>query len=287
MKNSNKATLGGGEKKMATPKTGVEPATTKPTGEVTTEPTGEVTTKPTGEVKEELLEHPIVLGRGSDGKMVEATLGELKSTLISGLPGSGKSSLLRHIIDQSCDQAQVLCVDLKRVSYLDFRGRENFNLITDINRCAELFQDISVLLERRFQKMEQLGTDKCDAKRILIVVDEFAELSGSMDQNTAEQIRRILSLGRACNITMVVATQQASRRILTGALLDLFCSKIGLRQNSVYASKIAIGRAGCEHLPDFTGLYLNHYGYMTQFGLMPPLGEEVEEDDPDDFLKWE
>lgn len=234
-----------------------------------------------------LTEHPITLGRGTDGKLIETTLGELKSTLVSGTSGSGKSTLLRQIIDQSCDQAQVVCVDLKRIGYLDYRGRENFSLITDVNKCAEFLQKAIELLEQRYQKMEQLGTDKCEAKRILIVIDEFAELTSIMDTNTAEQIRRILSLGRACNITMIVATQQASRRLLTGALLDLFCSKIGLRQNSAYASKIAIERAGCEHLSNHSALFLNQHGFMTQFRLLPPKNEQVEETDPDDFLQWE
>ena len=214
-----------------------------------------------------LTEHPITLGRGTDGKLIETTLGELKSTLVSGTSGSGKSTLLRQIID--------------------YRGRENFSLITDVNKCAEFLQKAIELLEQRYQKMEQLGTDKCEAKRILIVIDEFAELTSIMDTNTAEQIRRILSLGRACNITMIVATQQASRRLLTGALLDLFCSKIGLRQNSAYASKIAIERAGCEHLSNHSALFLNQHGFMTQFRLLPPKDEQVKETDPDDFLQWE
>ena len=232
-------------------------------------------------------EKPIVLGRGGDGRQVEITLSELKSTLISGTSGSGKSTLLKQIIDQACSQAQVICVDLKRIGYLDFRGRENFSLITDVNKCAELLQKITEMLEQRYQKMEEAGTDKCEAKRILIVIDEFAELTSIMDNNTAEQIRRILSLGRACNITMIVATQQASRRLLTGALLDLFCSKIGLRQNSVYASKIAIERPGCEHLSNYSALFLNQHGFMTQFRLLPPLGVKTEETDPNGYLKWE
>lgn len=273
MKNSNKATLGGGEKKMATPKTGVKPTTTEPTGEV----------------KEELLEHPIVLGRGSDGKMVEATLGELKSTLIGGLSGSGKSSLLQHIVDQSKDQAQVIVIDLKRIGFLRFKGEKNVKIVTDINKTPKLFQILTQELENRYREMEAKNIDKCSRGRILIVVDEAAELTPFVDKNVMEQIRRILSLGRACNMTLIMATQSPSRRLLSGALVDLFPSRIALRCNSVYASKVVIDRGGAEKLPNYSALYVNPFGFQEQVSLMPPLDESDNVDNlvAHDQIEWD
>lgn len=229
----------------------------------------------------------ITLGRGGDGKLVEATLEELKSTLIGGLSGSGKSSLLQHIVDQSCEQAQVFVIDLKRVGFLNFKGRKNCHIVTDINKCPELFQKLTQELENRYQEMERNNTDKCDKGRILIVVDEAAELLPFIDKNTYDQIRRILSLGRACKMTIIMATQSPSRRLLSGAIVDLFPSRIGLRCNSVYASKVVLDRSGCEKLPNYSALYMNPQGFFVQLQLLPPIGQEVGDDNlAHDTIEW-
>lgn len=232
-------------------------------------------------------EKPIVLGRGGDGKLVEATLGELKSTLITGMSGSGKSTLMTHMIEQSIEQAQVFLIDMKRISYPQFKNVPNCHVITDINKVPKLFSKLSQELENRFVDCERKGINYCNAGRIVVYIDECAELLPYLDKNTYDQIRRILSLGRACNMTIIMATQQASRRILTGALLDLFCSKIGLRQNSIYASKIAIDRPGCEKLSDFSALYLNPQGFLTQFEVLPPNGEDEDANKAHDTIDWE
>lgn len=238
--------------------------------------------------KSEKIEKPITLGRGSDGKLVEATLGDLKSTLIGGLSGSGKSSLLQHLVDQSCEQAQIFVIDLKRVGFLNFKGRKNCHIITDINKCPELFSKLTQEMEARYQEMERNNTDKCDKGRILVVIDEAGELLPFVDSNTTDQIRRILSLGRACKMTIVMATQSPSRRLLSGAIVDLFPSRIGLRCNSVYASKVVLDRGGAEKLPNFSALYMNPQGFFVQIQLLPPIGEEIDDMElAHDTIDWE
>lgn len=235
-----------------------------------------------------VAEHPIVLGRGGDGKKVEATLGELKSTLIGGLSGSGKSSLLQHIVDQAKDQAQVLVVDMKRISFINFKGQENVSVITDLNKVPKLLQMVSREMENRFREMEQANTDECKRGRILLLIDEAAEVLPFIDQNTYDQIRRVLSLGRACNITIIMATQSPSRRLLSGAIVDLFPSRIGLRCNSVYASKIVTDRKGCERLPNYSALYVDPQGFQVQMSLLPPLNSKAKDnDEPQDAIVWE
>lgn len=234
------------------------------------------------------IDKPITLGRGTDGKLVALTLGDLKSTLIGGLSGSGKSSLLQHIVNQAKEQAQVFVVDLKRVGFLQFKGQDNCHIITDINKCPKLFQKITQEMENRYQAMEQKGTDKCDKGRVLIVVDEAAELIPFVENNVVDQIRRILSLGRAANITLIMATQSPSRRLLSGALVDLFPSRIALRCNSVYASKVVIDRPGAEKLPNYSALYVNPQGFQVQISLLPPMGsEELDTSKPHDKIEWD
>lgn len=238
-------------------------------------------------ISDRVVDKPIVLGRGSDGKLVEATLGELKSTLIGGLSGAGKSSFLQHIVDQAREEAQVFVVDLKRVGFLQFKGQDNCHIITDINKTPQLFQAITQEMENRYQFMEQHNTDKCDKGRILVVIDEAAELIPFVENNVIDQIRRILSLGRAANITIIMATQSPSRRLLSGALVDLFPSRIALRCNSIYASKVVIDRPGAEKLPNYSALFVNPQGFQVQMTLLPPMGEgELDTSKPHDKIEW-
>ena len=233
-------------------------------------------------------EKPIVLGRGGDGRQVEITLGELKSTLIGGLSGSGKSTLLQHIVNQAKEQAQVIVLDMKRIGYFDFMDDPNVIVITDINKVPKMLQKITQELENRFREMEHERKDVCDKGRIVVVADELGEIMPNIDDNTYNQIRRILSLGRAANITFIGATQSPTRRLLSGALVDLFPSRIALRCNSVYASRVVLDRAGAERLPNYSALFVNPQGFQVQISLLPPVGSKVVDvDKPKDKIEWD
>ena len=85
-----------------------------------------------------------------------------------------------------------------------------------------------------------------------------------------------------------MATQSPSRRLLSGAIIDLFPSRIGLRCNSVYASKVVLDRGGCEKLPNYSALYMNSAGFFVQIQLLPPMGQGENNDlnKAHDKIEW-
>ena len=220
---------------------------------------------------------PIVLGRKSDGTLYQQTLKDLGSLLIGGLSGAGKTSLLQNIASQASEQAQVFIIDAKRVGYLDFKNKQNCHVITSMEKFPDLLQKVVQEMNSRYTTMEQTNTDKCEAGRIIVIIDEAAEAFYNLTNNERDQIRQILSLGRQCNITMVVATQSPSRRLLSGAIVDMFTTKCALRTSSVYASKIILETAGAERIPRFSAIFAGVNGFRTQVRLMPPLNEQEED----------
>jgi len=233
-------------------------------------------------------EQPISLGRKSDGTLYQLTLKEMGSLLIGGLSGAGKTVLLQNLAEQASKQAQVFIVDAKRVGYLQFKGKENCHVITSMEKFPDLLQKTVQEMNSRYTQMERANTDVCDKGRILLIIDEAVEAFYGLTDNEKDQIRQILSLGRQCNITMVVATQSPSRRLLSGALTDMFTTKCALRTSSVYASKIILETKGAERIPRFSAIFAGVNGFRTQVRLLPPIAtQEEDEYATHDKLEWE
>lgn len=214
----------------------------------------------------------ITIGRDSTGKLAQTTLGEMKSTLIGGLSGSGKTALLQHIVKDLAEQdVQVYLLDFKRVGFLDFKEKNNVRLITTFDEVPKLLQAACVQLEARYAEMELTNTDVCEAKRIVILIDEAAEMMTQCSANEKEQLRRLLSLGRQCGMYVIMATQSPSRRILSGAIVDMFPSRIALKVATVNASRVILDRKGAENLPLYSALWQNPQGFLSRIQLLPPL----------------
>ena len=129
--------------------------------------------------------------------------------LIAGSSGSGKSVTLHALILSAMKQGYKLAlVDPKRVE-LSFYKNIN-NLLLPIAKTTEqaenTIQNIYDLMESRYKKMDKLEQRQSDETPILLVIDEFAELI-EQNKKLMQTIERIASLGRACNIHLILSTQ--------------------------------------------------------------------------------
>lgn len=217
----------------------------------------------------------ITLGRNSNGTLEQVELGKIKHLLVGGLSGAGKTCLFQHIIEDLTSQGvEVYCVDAKRVGYLNFKGREHFHLFTSMEKVAPLLQALVNQQEVRYQQMEAHNTDQCDAGRIVLLIDEGAEVFENCSANEKNQIRRLLSLGRQCGIYVILGTQMPSRRIFSGAVVDLFPSRLALKCGTINASRVILDRAGAENLPLYGGMWLDPTGILTRIQLLPPINSD-------------
>ena len=97
--------------------------------------------------------------------------------------------------------------------------------------------------------------------RIVIVIDELADLMMTCKKDVEERICRLAQLARAAGIHLIVATQRPSVDVITGLIKANIPSRIAFKVSSNVDSRTILDRIGAEQLLG--------YGHM----LYMPTGE--------------
>lgn len=151
--------------------------------------------------------------------------------LLAGNVGTGKSRVLYGIIhkllaeteeenlyicDGKNDELYELCKDYLNLS----------NVESDSFRIGETVRKIEKIMEYRYENRERT------ANGIFLVIDEFAALRIALDKKEFAEIndslRRIILMGRAANIHIIMALQRPETSVLDGAIRDNYPVRIGL-----------------------------------------------------------
>ncbi len=189
--------------------------------------------------------------------------------VIGGQAGSGKSTLLADILytltayDPQCEK--LVLIDLKRVELTDW---EDFPHVLctvtepeDVNKCLD---KIIKEMNARYKIMWKRRQKKSDMARIHIVIDELAQVLRV--KGAEERIDEIMRVGRASNISLIMATQNVSRSSgIPGRIYQNATCRIGLRCTTPIESRQIIGVKGCECLPQYGKCYIqNADGLLLQ-----------------------
>lgn len=165
----------------------------------------------------------ISFGKGNKDYIV-TNFEECAHILIAGSTGSGKSCLLNSLI------CQIMCFSSASLVLIDPKQGAEFGLYEqDIHgRIENVCKDTSSALkwlnicvnemERRYKEMERRGLKKWDKRRIIIVIDELADLMMTSKAEVEEYIVRIAQKGRAAGIHLIVATQDPRASVVTGLI---------------------------------------------------------------------
>lgn len=152
------------------------------------------------------------------------------STLIAGLPGSGKSSTLAAVIAglAPLPGVSVVILDPKRITFLHTLDR--CIVATGLESCTAMLDDLGAVMDTRYQTLERARADLWTGSRIVVIVDELAELSATADrkgdQHRSVALRRLLQLGRAAGIVVIGATQRPSAALIDSDARALFGARI-------------------------------------------------------------
>ena len=116
-------------------------------------------------------------------------------------------------------------------------------VVTEMTKRYSLFEKSGV---RNIKEYNELHKKKMN--RIVIIVDELADLMMTSTKEVEGLICRIAQLSRASGIHLVIATQRPSHEILTGLLKANLPTRIAFAVNTKVNSRVILDRNGAEEL---------------------------------------
>jgi DNA segregation ATPase FtsK/SpoIIIE, S-DNA-T family len=213
---------------------------------------------------------PIALGMDDLGEYFCADLNSMPNLLIGGTTGSGKSVLLHSIIlSLLTSDADLYLVDPKMVEFGIYESMAAVKSVeTSLEDTEQMIYDIRAVMEARFLKLKSKSARNVveynkivkPANRmspIVIVVDEWADLV-LQSKDIQKPLCAVAQKGRAAGISIVLATQRPSVRVVSGLIKANFPGRISLKVASAVDSRVILDSKGAENLTDVgMGLYID------------------------------
>lgn len=220
-----------------------------------------------------LADKPLTFTLGKDlmGNNVYGRLDTMPHLLIAGATGSGKSVCVNSIICSLLlrtrpDEVKLLLVDPKKVEFTPYNGIPHLlgPVITDANLASGALKVIVEMMDQRYSLFEELSVrnissyneyvrqnpecSKLPLPRIVVIIDELADLMLAASKDVEQSIQRITQLARAAGIHLIVATQRPSVNVITGVIKANIPSRIAFMVSSRPDSRTILDQIGAEKL---------------------------------------
>ena len=204
--------------------------------------------------------YPAVLGVDSTGYPLIVDLVDAPHVLVAGTTGSGKSVLLNTIVcgllvKLTPVRLRLVMIDPKRVELSQYKGIPHMERppIKIASEAVEVLEKLVAVMERRYQAMERRGLKnvkglELEFPRIVVVVDEFADLMLTAKKKIETPIVRLAQLGRAAGIHLIIATQSPRKDVLTGLIKANVPTRIALTTADQRESLVILDHGGAEKL---------------------------------------
>ncbi|HSL42038.1 MAG TPA: DNA translocase FtsK 4TM domain-containing protein [Anaerolineales bacterium] len=211
----------------------------------------------------------MALGRDVSGQPVVADLARMPHLLIAGATGSGKSICITSIaaclaMNNPPEDLRMVMIDSKMVELLRFNGLPHLygKVETNVERILGVLRWVVVEMEHRYRLLEashsrDLETynrrmsrkkDGMPLPRIVVLIDELADLMMSAPDQTEHNLVRLAQMARATGIHLIVATQRPSTDVVTGLIKANFPARLAFAVASGVDSRVILDTTGAESL---------------------------------------
>ncbi len=208
----------------------------------------------------------IALGRGVSGEPVVADLAIMPHFLIAGATGSGKSVCINAIttclaFNNRPEDLRMVMIDPKMVELTRFNGLPHLlgPVEIDLERIGAVLRWVTQEMDARYRKFAAASARHLNdynkkvpaaerLPRIVILIDELADLMLSAPDETERTITRLAQMARATGIHLVIATQRPSVDVVTGLIKANFPARISFAVTSQVDSRVILDQPGAETL---------------------------------------
>ena len=245
----------------------------------------------------------VAVGKDITGTPIIGDIAKMPHLLIAGTTGSGKSvctsglimSILYHATPE---EVRLIMIDPKVVEYTKFDGIPHLLMpvVTDPKRASAVLQGAVNEMTKRFQWFADAKVVDLDSyneyrksqglptlPRIVIFIDELADLMMAASKEVEDSICRIAQLARACGMHLVIATQRPSVNVVTGLIKANLPSRLALKVSNGVDSRTILDSIGAETLLGYGDMLYKPQDYQKAVRLQ---GCYIDADDQKKVVQW-
>ena len=180
----------------------------------------------------------MLMGIDMEGNAQYRNIQDTKSILIAGSSGGGKSVYMNNLILSLLDSSKQTGVDLSMIDlkqtelavYETIQGVSS--VATDYDSAIALLNDLKSEIAYRYEVMREKKIRKATASDFSIrvcFIDEYAMLTAINQDEVDGLVAHIASVGRACNVYLVIATQHPKADVISNLIKANIQSRVCLR----------------------------------------------------------
>ena len=209
------------------------------------------------------------IGKDIAGNTVFCDVSKMPHLLIAGTTGSGKSVCMNSIIVSILyrakpDEVKFLMIDPKKVEFSKYENIPHLlvPVVTDPRKASgalgwavsemlkryQAFSDTGVRDIEGYNKFVKKHPDMEPMPKIVICIDELADLMMAAPKEVEDSICRLAQMARAAGMHLVIATQRPSVDVITGLIKANISSRIALTVSSQIDSRTILDTGGAEKL---------------------------------------
>ncbi len=209
------------------------------------------------------------IGKDIAGNTVFCDVSKMPHLLIAGTTGSGKSVCMNSIIVSILyrakpDEVKFLMIDPKKVEFSKYENIPHLlvPVVTDPRKASgalgwavsemlkryQMFSDTGVRDISGYNKYVKKHKDLEPMPKIVICIDELADLMMAAPKEVEDSICRLAQMARAAGMHLVIATQRPSVDVITGLIKANISSRIALTVSSAIDSRTILDTGGAEKL---------------------------------------
>src|SRR5206468_7966593 len=223
------------------------------------------------------------LGKDTTGNVVVADLARMPHLLVAGATGTGKSvsmnAMIMSILYKSSPRdVRFIMIDPKMLELSTYENIPHLlvPVVTDPKKAAAALNNIIREMDERYRLLHEKGVRNVDSynralrasveagetaeasapgalqhrhlPRIIIIIDELADLMMTVGREIEESITRLAQKARAAGIHLILATQRPSVDVITGLIKANFPARMSFQVTSRIDSRTILDAIGSERL---------------------------------------